>query len=434
MTPNHAVWSTLQVCASGSADGNGGYVLPTRAQERYMIYDAIINGARSLAFYGGNIATCWNASDQAHGWNWTFWTTVLRDLIGEINAVSPLAPALVNTATTRVLQASDPTTQVISRAGAAGDTWIFAARSGPGNARVTISGLPAGATSASVYTEGRSVTAVGGSLTDDFGQWDVNVYHVPAVVIPPPPPPPPPPSSPARVAPDLKVEIAVKSPRTMLGDSNDVTVTALDTGGGATGVTMTIAFPAALTLVGPPAFDRGSGCTGTGPLTCNLDFLPAGTPTKIHFSLRAHSAGPQQVTAAVTAHEQDRNGADNSAAVTVDVDAPPAPSPPRRPALAPATQQADRLVGTARADFLRGLGGADTLLGLAGNDRLDGGRGNDTLTGGAGRDALVGGAGNDTIHARDRTRDTIACGAGRDRVFADRVDSIAKDCERVSRR
>ena len=31
-----------------------------------MIYDAIINGARSLAFYGGNNPDCWNPTDTQH--------------------------------------------------------------------------------------------------------------------------------------------------------------------------------------------------------------------------------------------------------------------------------------------------------------------------------------------------------------------------------
>src|SRR5205823_6185120 len=43
VTPGHAVWTTLQVCASGSYDANGHYVLPTPTQERYMAYDAIVN-------------------------------------------------------------------------------------------------------------------------------------------------------------------------------------------------------------------------------------------------------------------------------------------------------------------------------------------------------------------------------------------------------
>ena len=43
-----------------------------------MIYDAIINGARSLAFYGGNIYRCWDDRDEGLGWNWTFWDDVLE--------------------------------------------------------------------------------------------------------------------------------------------------------------------------------------------------------------------------------------------------------------------------------------------------------------------------------------------------------------------
>jgi hypothetical protein len=177
-TPNHAVWSTLQICSSGSYDSNGNYVLPTRLQERYMIYDAIINGARSLAFYGGNNSNCWNSTDTTFGWNWTFWNNVLKGLIQEINARSPLAPALVNTGSTQTLASSDSTTEVISRQGAtASDLWVLAARAGSGPQTVTISGLPSGVTSGDVYTENRSVSVTGGSFTDAFDQWGVHVYH-----------------------------------------------------------------------------------------------------------------------------------------------------------------------------------------------------------------------------------------------------------------
>ena len=73
-----------------------------------MLYDAILNGARSIAFYGGNNPNCWTASDSQYGWNWSFWSSVLKPLLGEINSLSPLAPALVNPATTQTLaSASD---------------------------------------------------------------------------------------------------------------------------------------------------------------------------------------------------------------------------------------------------------------------------------------------------------------------------------------
>ena len=108
-----------------------------------MLYDAILNGARSIAFYGGNNPNCWTASDSQYGWNWSFWSSVLKPLLGEINSLSPLAPALVNPATTQTLPANDATTQAISRQGNSGDLWVIAARHGAGTAHVTIGGLPA---------------------------------------------------------------------------------------------------------------------------------------------------------------------------------------------------------------------------------------------------------------------------------------------------
>ena len=70
--------------------------------------------------------------------------------------------------------------------------------------------------------------------------------------------------------------------------------------------------------------------------------------------------------------------------------------------------------------------GADVLLGRYGGDRL---------VGGTGPDRISGGPGNDYVNARDRERDSVRCGDGRsDRVTADRADSVARDCERVSRR
>ena len=89
------VWATLQICSNASHDKRGNHVMPTRAQERYMLYDAILNGARAVAFYGGHVRGCWDARDAASGWNWTFWHDVLRGLVSEISAKSAVAPALV---------------------------------------------------------------------------------------------------------------------------------------------------------------------------------------------------------------------------------------------------------------------------------------------------------------------------------------------------
>jgi L,D-peptidoglycan transpeptidase YkuD (ErfK/YbiS/YcfS/YnhG family) len=176
-TPNRSVWTTLQVCWSWSYDAAGNVVLPTFAQERFMSYDAILNGARALAFYGGQNPKCWGQLDAAGGWNWTFWGRVLDPLVRELGAASPLAPALVNPASTRSLRTSDLTARAISRRGADGDLWVIAVKSGGESGPVTISGLPDSAGTASVYREGRVVTATGGTLTDGFDRWGVHVYR-----------------------------------------------------------------------------------------------------------------------------------------------------------------------------------------------------------------------------------------------------------------
>jgi hypothetical protein len=177
-TPNRSVWTTLGICWRWSYDAFGNVALPSRQEQRYMIYAAILNGARSLAFYGGNLPQCWNEADARDRWSWTYWEEVLEPLVREIGALSPLAPALVNPATTVVLPTSDPTVQAISRRGAGGDLWVIAARSGEGTQPVAIGGLPAGATLAEVYTEGRAVATAGGVLTDAFARWDVHVYRI----------------------------------------------------------------------------------------------------------------------------------------------------------------------------------------------------------------------------------------------------------------
>jgi hypothetical protein len=177
-TPRQAVWTTLQICWRWSYDAAGGVALPTREQQRFMIYDAIINGARALAFYGGQNPKCWGRLDAAGGWNWTYWERVLEPLVREIGAGSPLAPALRNPGTTRELPTSDPTVQAISRRGRNGELWVLAARRGEGPTDVTVGGLPAEASSAEVYTEGRSLPVVAGSLADTFDRWSVRVYRL----------------------------------------------------------------------------------------------------------------------------------------------------------------------------------------------------------------------------------------------------------------
>jgi Tol biopolymer transport system component len=115
------------------------------------------------------------------------------------------------------------------------------------------------------------------------------------------------------------------------------------------------------------------------------------------------------------------------------------------------TARRDRLVGSSRQEAIYGANGNDVLLGRGGHDyivggdgrdevrggladdTIVGGSGGDVIEGGAGRDDLYGSAGEDLLLTRDRDRDHVVCGPGRDRVVADRRDDVFRDCERVSR-
>jgi Ca2+-binding RTX toxin-like protein len=137
------------------------------------------------------------------------------------------------------------------------------------------------------------------------------------------------------------------------------------------------------------------------------------------------------------------------------------------------TNGADNLDGRAGNDTLFGLGGRDNLRGGSGKDlvfggserrlsggdkNLVGGRGNDVVLGGLGSDNILGEEGNDFVadgpdgdFATDKlsagegndvvevftdppSKDLVSCGGGFDRVFANRKDVVAPDCERVADR
>jgi hypothetical protein len=179
ITPFAPVWTTIQICASGSVDKTtGNYIVPTYQQERYMAYDAIVNGARALTFFGGTNQNCFSGSDGTYGWNWSFWQNVLEPVVKQISSSSALGPALVNTAKApRVTTRGSGTETLVRQGTSVDDLWLIAARHGAGSATVTFKGLPRWVHRGGVYTESRSVKASRGSFRDRFDQWDVHVYH-----------------------------------------------------------------------------------------------------------------------------------------------------------------------------------------------------------------------------------------------------------------
>jgi len=101
------------------------------------------------------------------------------------------------------------------------------------------------------------------------------------------------------------------------------------------------------------------------------------------------------------------------------------------------------LSGPSGEDKLFGGNGPDCVFGGTGDDILHGGDGSDLIglfciefISDTGNDIIYGGNDNDIIMGFDRNarpeRDIISCG-GRDEVYADRLDRIADDCEKVFR-
>jgi hypothetical protein len=123
------------------------------------------------------------------------------------------------------------------------------------------------------------------------------------------------------------------------------------------------------------------------------------------------------------------------------------------------TDRADRIVGTRRRDVVFPGAGDDSVRSGAGDDRIDtsygrdavyagsgndivhthgnddvlvGGSGVDLLYPGNGEDRVAGGPGRDWVVTRpDRRIDVIRCGSGRDAVYAESIDRVARDCEMV---
>ena len=227
------------------------------------------------------------------------------------------------------------------------------------------------------------------------------------------------------------------------GDADELVVYVKNAGGaGSLQTHLKVQLPAGIALLGPPFYERGSGCTGTVAIDCFLDYIPNGETTRVILEVRATVAGEQAISVTASA-DREANPADNTTTLTLHVGTTtvttPTPSPTPAPPVSSGktlngNDRANRLTGTAFADVLNGRGGADVLNGGKGNDILNGGASADILIGGPGLDILRGGSGNDTVRAQDGQRDTIDCGIGRDIVYADRADRVAKNCERIHRR
>jgi len=173
-------WMVEQIAWSGVTPPQKTLVFPTFRQSRYMAYQAIINGARGLMFFGGNVASTLNAQDAPLGWNWTFWQDVLKRVVREIGDHSVLAEALVVTNSAlpiRISGTTSPDLEFCARE-TPNHLFILASKREGATTNVTFHGLPAWATTGEVlYESPRTVTVTNRQFTDTFAPFDVHVYR-----------------------------------------------------------------------------------------------------------------------------------------------------------------------------------------------------------------------------------------------------------------
>lgn len=168
----------LQICWSGVTKPGKTLLFPTFPEERYMTYEAIINGARGLVFFGGNVRACWNDQDTAFGWNWNFYNRALRPVLDELRPDGPLYPALVAPdSKLPVRAASGSGVELVVRE--SGDfIYVLAARRESETSEVNFTGIPAGVSEGTLlYEEPRAVNVGSGSFTDWFGPHEVHLYR-----------------------------------------------------------------------------------------------------------------------------------------------------------------------------------------------------------------------------------------------------------------
>ncbi|PWU18209.1 MAG: hypothetical protein C5B48_14975 [Candidatus Rokuibacteriota bacterium] len=193
------VWMTLQIAWSGIAPSKEHPErvprFPSLADERFMAYQAIVNGARGLVFFGGHMTQVMKPADAKAGWNWTMWELVVQPLLLELTSTA-VGPALVAPDAKAAVRASASDVQLVAR-DADGFLYVIALRAGGTTSRVSFSGLPAKRDGTPIrggqvlfeYVQDplpppiggdqvfRSVGVNNGSFSDWFGPHDVHVYR-----------------------------------------------------------------------------------------------------------------------------------------------------------------------------------------------------------------------------------------------------------------
>jgi hypothetical protein len=171
------VWMTLQISWSGVLKPGQTLRFPTFAEERFMTYQAIINGTRGLNYFGGGLPGGLSEEDRKLGWNWHFWNRVLRPVIQEIGTKSPLYAALVAPDSKVPVKAKGTGIEFCVRE-VGDDIYLLACKREGATIQARFSGLPENATGGEMLFEfPRKVEIKQGAFSDWFGPFEVHVYR-----------------------------------------------------------------------------------------------------------------------------------------------------------------------------------------------------------------------------------------------------------------
>lgn len=170
------IFMVLQVTWSGVLPERGNtLVRPTFDQARYMMYQAIICGAKGIHWFGFPLAL--SEKDAPYGWNWTYWFDVLKPLLSEVKKGTELNGVITapkNDLRLKVSGADDM--EYLARKVGSRFYVLAAKREGP-EAAVKLSGLGLTGT-ADVMFENRTVPVTDGVIQDTFKPNAVHIYRI----------------------------------------------------------------------------------------------------------------------------------------------------------------------------------------------------------------------------------------------------------------
>jgi hypothetical protein len=171
------VWMTLQISWSGVLKPGQTLRFPTFPEQRFMTYQAIINGARGINYFGGSIPGGLSEEDKKLGWNWRFWYSVLKPVIKEIGTKGPLYPALVAADSSLPIKAEGLGIEFCARE-ADDSVYLLACKREGVALKAAFSGLPKELHRGDVlFEEPRQILTTNGAFTDWFAPFDVHVYR-----------------------------------------------------------------------------------------------------------------------------------------------------------------------------------------------------------------------------------------------------------------